>query len=270
MRIIGLSLIAAALLSNCGGTSVPAPAVQDRKPDTGPPNFHFDEGFPDTMEFEQGYERQFNILAMSHVPSEMAPVVTVENLPPGAVFDGQVFSWTPGCGATAFSFQHDSADFSMRFTLKASGDTEQFIQRRISVRVYRFFDGPGRSCGDPQWRRGGFDLSTGVPAVYFDRNFPETIATFQGTALSYDLMASAHAFPAGDVTMTVAGLPADVLFDGKFLTWKPLCSDDPALYISRKRTVKLFVHLARTSLPTQFSDRSLDLIAHQTTPCTSL
>lgn len=270
MRFLGLSLVASIILSHCGGSSVPAPAVQDRKPDTGPPNFHFDGGFPDSMEFEQGYAREFNILAMAHVPNQGRAVVTAENLPTGSKFDGQIFSWTPDCGAAAYVFQHDVAEFSIRFTLKAAGDDVQYIQRRVGIRVFRFFEGPGRLCGDPQWRRGGFDLSTGVPAVYFDRNFPEILATFQGTNFTHDLRASAHAFPVGDMTMSISGLPADASFDGQYLTWKPACSDDPALYVSRKRTAQLAIRLVRNSDPTQYATRTLDLVAHQTTPCTSL
>jgi hypothetical protein len=270
MRILGLILVAAAILSHCGGSSVPAPAVQNRKPDTGPPNFHFDAAFPDTMEFEQGYAREFNVLAMSHVPEPKSAVVTAENLPTGVKFDGQILSWTPDCGASAYTFQHDVAEFSIRFTLKAAGDDVQYIQRRVGMRVFRFFEGPGRLCGDPQWRRDGFDLSTGVPAVYFDRNFPDSLATFQGSNLTYDLMASAHAFPVGGLTMSIAGLPSDASFDGQYLTWKPACSDDPALYVSRKRSVQLAIRLIRNSDSTQYATRMLDIIAHQTTPCTSL
>jgi hypothetical protein len=270
MRHLGLSLVAVTLLSQCGGSSVPTPPVQNHRPDNGPPNFHFTDDFPDTVEFEQGYNRQFNIQAMAAVPAPQTSVVTVENLPAGAVFDGQVLSWTPQCGGGVLPFKNDIAEFSTRFTLKATGDSVQFVQRRVTIRVHRFFEGPGRTCGDEQWRKEGFDLSNGVPSVYFDQNFPGEIGVFQGKALAFDLSANAHAFPTAGVTLTVKGLPSDATFDGQTLTWAPACSDDLNLYVSRKRTVHLTVHLAKAADGSMAADKGLDLIAHQMTPCTGI
>ena len=266
---LSLSVLAASLLARCGTSSVPTPEIQDRKPHSGPPDFHFDDAFPDTIEFEQGYSREFKLGSLAHVPSPGNAVLTVENLPVGAKFDGQTFAWTPACGAGALAFQQDLAESIIRFTLRSDVDANETIQRRVNLRVHRFYEGPGRTCGDPVWRQDSPGSSLTGPAVYFDQNFPATVSFFQGKSNTFDLRSNVHAVPVGAVTITVSGLPNNATFDGNQIVWTPSCTDNATLYVNGKRTVQIGVHIARSSDSTQFADRSLDLIAFKSTPCTA-
>ncbi len=260
-----LLLIPVSFLFRCGQTSVPAPEIQDRKPHSGPADYHFTDAFPDTIEFEQGYNRKIDLGSLASVPSPGNPIVTVENLPAGATFDGKTLSWTPACGASALPFQADIAEFSVRFTLSSDDVGDEYIQRRVNLRVHRFFEGPGRTCGDPMWRRDGFALDN--PGVYFDQNFQTEISFFQGASTSVDLLPTIHSVPVEAVNLTIEGLPADAQFNGQSLSWTPSCKDNANLYVNRKRIVKVQVKAAKASDPNQFAKTEVSLIVHQMTPC---
>jgi hypothetical protein len=206
---------------------------------------------------------------MVHVPSPGNPLLAVENLPAGAKFDGQTFSWTPACGASALPFQNDLAETVVRFTLKSDAEAGEFIQRRVNLRVHRFYEGPGRTCGDPLWRQDTPGTLLTDPGVYFDQNFPTAISFFQGKPNTYDFRSNVHAVPVSAVTITVTGLPSDAIFDGNQIVWTPSCTDSPNLYVNGKRTVQVGVHIAKSSDSTQFADRNIDLIAFKSTPCTT-
>jgi hypothetical protein len=193
--------------------------------------------------------------------------VTVENLPEGAKFDGRIFSWIPPCGASAIEFQRGLAEFKIRFTLWSSEDSKQFIQRRVNLRVYQFHEGPGRVCGDPIWRETRTGTGLTERTIYFDQNFQETMPFFQGTKQVYDIMSVVHAYPSGQVSLSVDGLPDGATFDGNQLIWMPSCSDN-ASYVNGKRTVAITFHAAKVGDDTLRMDRRAELVVHQQTPCT--
>ena len=266
-RFTLLSAVTAIGLSSCGSTAIPTPPIQDRKPSSGPPDYHFDEDLPDTLELEQGYEEQVELLTAAHVPSPGAPVITVENMPEGAKFDGKIFSWTPPCGRTALPFQRGLAEFKIKFTLKSDQDPVQFVQRRMNLRVYPFIEGPGRVCGDPIWRTNTPGSALTGPGVYFDQNFPETVGFFQGKSNAANFLQSAHTVPTGNSAVSVKNLPAGASFDGVRLTWTPSCSDDLGLYSQGKRTVPVTVTLTNKDNQTQSVSRVTNLIVYQSKSC---
>ncbi len=268
MRISWLNILMATTLAGCGAKNPPTPKTQDHKPNSGPPDFHFTDDMPDTIEFEQGYGEQLDVLANASVPGPGTPVVTVESLPEGAIFDGRILSWIPPCGVSSIEFQRGLAEFKIRFTLWSSEDNKQFVQRRINLRVYPFHEGPGRVCGDPIWRESKTGQNLTERTIYFDGNFQETMPFFQGTKQVYDIMSVVHAFPSGAVSLTADNLPDGAIFDGNQLIWKPSCADNSNLYVNGKRTVAITFHAAKVGDATLKLDRRAELIVHQQTPCT--
>ena len=268
MRISLINILMVCSLASCGAQTPPQVKTQDHKPDSGPPDFHFTDEMPDTIEFEQGYGRKFDVLANARVPGPGAPVVTVENLPQGATFDGRVFSWTPSCAAGDIEFKLGLAEFVIRFTLRSSEDAQQFVQRRVNLRVHQFHEGPGRVCGDAVWRENADGPVLTDPGIYFDQNFQDTMPFFQGSKQTYDIRSFVHVYPNGSVNLTVENLPQGSSFDGNQLVWKPSCSDSPSLYVDGKRTVTITFHAVKVGDERVNLDRTATLISYQQTPCT--
>ena len=266
MKIICLKIAIASALLACGDQVPKAPKTQDQKPHTSPPDFHFSDDMPDTIEFEQGYGIQLNVLSTARVPGPEAAVVGVENLPDGAQFDGRIFSWIPPCGR-GIVFQRGLAEFKIRFTLWSGDNKEEFVQRRVNLRVYQFREGPGRVCGDPALRENGSAPNLTDRNIYFDQNFHESMPFFQGKKQTYEISNVVHALPSGTVRLTVTGLPDGATFDGNAISWQPSCADNSS-FINGKRVVAVQIHAVKVGDETLTMTRSAELIVHKQTPCT--
>lgn len=134
------------LVTACGGSHVEKdlePTAQDK----GPPSYSFGAEFPFVMTFKQGLESNFTLLEHVQVPSSH-PVLTAENLPEGATFDGKSLTWTPSCDIPIEDFGDGHTIQYVRFTLRSSADDQQYVQRSAALLVLQHQASTGRKCGE--------------------------------------------------------------------------------------------------------------------------
>jgi hypothetical protein len=146
LGFLGVALTSMTMLWCCGGEQVPK-KLRNVAPYSGPPDYRFDEQFPDIMEFEQGVRSSYDLLGASHVPSPGKPEMTIENLPENAVFDGKVLAWQPPCTLDQGFFLRSYGVHYILVTLKNTVRPEDFLKRRAALLVHEFREFSGRDCG---------------------------------------------------------------------------------------------------------------------------
>src|SRR5262249_3836297 len=102
------------------------------------------------MEFEQGFLHSYPITDAAEVPKPGVPVITIENLPKDATFDGKTLSWRPPCGNDADFYENNVGIWPIVMTLKSSIDDENFVKRRAALIVHEFKEYPDVKCGEKQ------------------------------------------------------------------------------------------------------------------------
>lgn len=143
-----LSIIALLLsLATACGSSQVEKDLEPTQQDKGPPNYSFGAEFPFVMAFNQGVEKSYDLLDHVKVPSS-SPVLSVENLPEGATFDGKMLTWTPSCDMPVESFGDGHTIHYIRFTLKSAADDEQYVQRSAALLILQHQSSTGRKCGE--------------------------------------------------------------------------------------------------------------------------
>lgn len=140
-----LSGMALLLMVGCGSSTA------EDKLDTKPapkeyPQFSFSPNFPDVPEFVQGESRSYELLKEVKVPYG-DPIITFENLPPTAKFDGNILEWMPPCDLPDDFFRYGYGLHYVRVTLSSTANKEDHVQRRLTFHVRQFVASPDQKCG---------------------------------------------------------------------------------------------------------------------------
>ncbi len=140
-----LTGIALFLMVGCGSSS--AEDKLDTKPSAKEyPEFAFAPSFPDVMEFDQGDSHSYDLAKEVKVP-EGEPIMTIENLPANANFDGKVLEWAPSCTMPDDFFHYGYGLHHIRLTVRSSVNPNQYVQRRAVLFVREFVAAPNQKCG---------------------------------------------------------------------------------------------------------------------------
>lgn len=146
MRLsLSIVILWSTLLGACGSKQVSQEELDRKPPPIPSPSYSLD-GMPYVLRFEQGVERSYDIAQYAKV-ERGNPVVTVRNLPDGAVFDGRILSWKPSCAKDPEFYQNGIGIHAVMFTLRSDANNADFIEHDAGLVVNEFNDYHGQlSC----------------------------------------------------------------------------------------------------------------------------
>lgn len=149
-RFLIIPIILAALTSACGNKQVSQDELAKEPPPTPAPSFSL-SNLNYVIYFEQGQPGEHDIYKFARV-EKGSPVLSVQNLPETATFDGRILKWTPPCDLDPSFFVNGQFGVHVvLFNLKSDAGGDDFIERDVGLGVFRFQDfGGDRPCEEIQ------------------------------------------------------------------------------------------------------------------------